>query len=253
MKRLKEMVAVVTGGARGIGRQIALSYAGNGASIVVGDILEMKAVEEEVRSLGRDVITIRTDVSDKEAVKKLIGAAIDRFGKVDILVNVAGISRRSSLVEMREEDWDIVMNVNLKGVFLCSQAVAKHMIERRYGKIINVSAIAGLTSIPPGGIAYAPSKAGVIQLTRVCALELGRYGINVNAIAPGIVLTEFIYTGRTRSAAERFIEERSKLTALGRAGTPQDIANLAVFLGSDESSFITGQVIAADGGRVGLS
>lgn len=253
MLRLEHKVAVITGGARGIGRQIALTYATEGAHIVVGDIIEMEAVAREVRSLERDVITIKTDVSDKKEVKNLIDTAIDKFARVDILVNVAGITRRTSLLDMSEEDWDIVLNVNLKGVFLSTQAVANYMVERKYGKIINIAAIAGLTSIPPGATAYAPSKAGVIQLTRVCALELGPHGINVNAIAPGLVATDFIYAGRTTLEAERFIEERKKLTALGTAGTPQDIANLALFLGSDESSFITGQVIAADGGRVGLT
>ena len=151
---------------------------------------------------------------------------------------------------MAEEDWDVVLDVNLKGVFLCTQAAAKYMVERRYGKIINIASITGQsTGFVPGQSNYAASKAGIIQLTRVCAQELGPYGINVNAIAPGLIITDILYTNKTQEEVDRWVEEREKLAVLGRAGRTQDIANLALFLASDDSSFITGQVIASDGGR----
>lgn len=250
MGKLAQKVAVITGGARGIGKQIALTFASEGADIVIGDIIEMEAAAQDIKDLGRAVITVKTDVTHKEAVRNLIDSAIDKFNKVDILVNNAGIVRHAPLLEMAEEEWNAVIDVNLKGVFLCTQAVAKHMVERQYGKIINIASIAGLNAVYVSAN-YCVSKAGVIQLTKVCARELGPYGINVNAIAPGVVITDMTYT-RTPAEAERFIEERRNLAVLGRIGTAQDMANLALFLASDQSSFITGQVIAADGGRTGL-
>lgn len=250
MGKLAQKVAVITGGARGIGKQIALTFASEGADIVIGDIIEMEAAAQDIKDLGREVITVKTDVTHKEAVRNLIDSAIDNFNKVDILVNNAGIVRHAPLLEMTEEEWNAVIDVNLKGVFLCTQAVAKHMVERQYGKIINIASIAGLNAVYVSAN-YCVSKAGVIQLTKVCARELGPYGINVNAIAPGVVITDMTYT-RTPAEAERFIEERRNLAVLGRIGTAQDMANLALFLASDQSSFITGQVIAADGGRTGL-
>lgn len=250
MGKLAQKVAVITGGARGIGKQIALTFASEGADIVIGDIIEMEAAAQDIKDLGRAVITVKTDVTHKEAVRNLIDSAIDKFNKVDILVNNAGIVRRAPLLEMAEEEWNAVIDVNLKGVFLCTQAVAKHMVKRQYGKIINIASIAGLNAVYVSAN-YCVSKAGVIQLTKVCARELGPYGINVNAIAPGVVITDMTYT-RTPAEAERFIEERRNWAILGRIGTAQDMANLALFLASDQSSFITGQVIAADGGRTGL-
>lgn len=250
MGKLAQKVAVITGGARGIGKQIALTFASEGADIVIGDIIEMEAAAQDIKDLGREVITVKTDVTHKEAVRNLIDSAIDNFNKVDILVNNAGIVRHAPLLEMAEEEWNAVIDVNLKGVFLCTQAVAKHMVERQYGKIINIASIAGLNAVYVSAN-YCVSKAGVIQLTKVCARELGPYGINVNAIAPGAVITDMTYT-RTPAEAERFIEERRNWAILGRIGTAQDMANLALFLASDQSSFITGQVIAADGGRTGL-
>jgi len=250
--KLEKKVAVITGAARGIGKQIALTFASEGADIVIGDIITMETAAQEIRSLGRKVVTVKVDVSSKQQVKNLFDTAIDNFKKVDILVNNAGIVRYASILDMSEEDWDIVLEVNLKGVFLCSQAVAGYMIQQKYGRIINIASIAGINSIPQGLTSYATSKAGVIQLTKVCAIELGPYGINVNAIAPGIVITDGLYAGRTQVETELFIKERVNLTVLDRVGTTQDIANSSLFLASDESSFITGQVIAVDGGRTGL-
>ncbi len=249
MGKLNKKVAIITGGARGMGKQIALTFASEGADIVIGDIIEMESTAQEVIKLGRSVITVRTDVTKKADVKNLTDTAIRKFKKIDILVNNAGIMRSAKLVEMREEDWDAVFNVNLKGVFLCTQAVAKHMIEQKYGKIINMASMAGVGSSSPGQTSYATSKAGVIQFTKVCALELGPSGINVNAIAPGVVKTEILYSQKSIEEVNRFISEREKQAALGRVGTPQDIANIALFLASEDSSFITGHVVAANGGR----
>ena len=251
MEKLAQKVAVITGGARGIGKQIALTFAGEGADIVIGDIIEMETVAQDIKSLGREVITIKTDVTSKAEVQNLIHTAVNNFNKVDILVNNAGITRRASFMELTEDDWNAVIDVNLKGAFLCIQAAAEHMIKRKYGKIINIASVAGLNAVYVSAN-YCVSKAGVIQLAKVCARELGPYGINVNAIAPGVVLTDIVYYQRTQAEVERYVEDREKWAVLGRVGTVEDIANVALFLASDESSFMTGQVIAADGGRTGL-
>ncbi len=251
MRKLAQKVAVVTGGARGIGKQIALTFAREGADLVIGDIIEMETVAQDIKSLGREVITVKTDVAHKGEVRNLIDTAIDNFKKVDILVNNAGITRRAPLLELTEDDWNAVIDVNLKGAFLCIQAAAEHMIKRKYGKIINIASVAGLNAVYVTAN-YCVSKAGLIQLTKVGARELGPYGINVNAIAPGVVLTDIVYYQRTQLEVERYVEGRGKWAVLGRVGTVEDIANVTLFLASDESSFISGQVIAADGGRTGL-
>jgi 3-oxoacyl-[acyl-carrier protein] reductase len=248
MGKLDQRVALVTGGARGIGKQIALTFAREGADIVLGDLIEAETVAREIRVLGRKALAVKADISKKAEVEHLVRTTLAHFPKIDILVNNAGISRRAAFLEMTEEDWDAVLTVNLKGVFLCTQAAAKHMIKQKYGKIINIGSIYGLNAIVTGQANYAVSKAGVIQLTKFCALELGPYGINVNAIAPGMVATEMLYTQRSPEEVERRIEKRSGQTALGRVGHPQDIANIALFLASEDSSLITGQVIVSDGG-----
>ena len=252
MGRLDEKVAIVTGSGRGIGKSIALRFAREGADIVVDDVTvpNMEATAAEITALGRKAIAVKADVSKKDEVERLVAAAIDTFQRVDILVNNAGISRHALLLEVTENDWDMVLDVDLKGVFLCTQAVASHMIQRKYGKIINISSIAGLGSIGPDtGANYASAKAGVIELTKATARALGQYGINVNAIAPGLVMTEITYTRRTPAEVEALKERRIKSSVLGRVGIPEDIANLALFLASDESSYVTGQVIACDGGQ----
>lgn len=248
--KLDQRVAVITGGARGIGREIAVCFAREGARCVVGDVLDMGPVSQEIKSLGQDVVTVSADVSKKGDIEQLISTAIRAYSKVDILVNNAGIPSRKGLLEATEEEWDDVFGVNLKGVFLCTQVAAKHMAERAYGRIINITSLAGFRGasarITP---AYAVSKAGVMRLTRSCAKALGPSGITVNAIAPGLVITEFPQTGRSPEAFKAFVDEEIKKTPLGRAGTVQDVAKLALFLASDEASFLTGQIIALDGGR----
>jgi 3-oxoacyl-[acyl-carrier protein] reductase len=252
MGRLVGRTALITGAARGIGRQIAITFAAEGADIVLAEIAAAQDVVSEIEGLGRKAIAVKTDVSSKADVDKLVDASVRAFGKIDILVNSAGIIRPAGLLDMSENDWDAVLDVNLKGVYLMMQAVARHMINERYGKIVNIASTCGLNTVSGPVANYAPSKAGVIQLTKVGARELGPYGINVNAIAPGPVDTELHYEGRTPEQVKQYFEDSRKAAVLGRIGSPQDIANVALFLASDESSLITGQVIAADGGKTGL-
>ncbi len=252
MGRLEGKVAIVTGSARGFGKAMALNFAKEGADIVVSDLLasEMEQTAAGVRSLGRKAIAVKTDVTKKDQVRRMVSSALEAFGKVDILVNNAGIQRHRDLLEMSEEDWDAVLAVNLKGPFLNIQAIAPHMIERKYGKIINIASVAGLGTSNMEMANYASSKAGLIQLTKVAARRLGPHGVNVNCIAPGFVVTDITFVNRTEEEVKRIIEYRTRNAVLGKAGKPEDIANLALFLASDESSFITGQVILCDGGRV---
>ena len=251
--KLNGRVAIVTGAAQGIGEAIAKRLASEGAAVVVADIDIEKAqrVAGEIRSQGRVAIALQTNVARRAEVQDMVRTTLENFKAMHILVNNAGIVRRAPLLEMAEDAWDIVLDVNLKGVFNCTQAVLPHMIEQRYGKIINISSVAGIGHYGRGGLAsYAASKAGVIQLTKVTASEAGQYGINVNCICPGMIVTSLTYAGYgTNEEARTSIEQRKKLTVLGRAGTPEDVANLALFLAGDDSSFITGQVIAVDGGR----
>jgi 3-oxoacyl-[acyl-carrier protein] reductase len=248
MKRLQSKVAIVTGGGRGIGKQIALTFAQEGADIVIGDITEMETAAKEIRATGQKVITVTTDVSNKLQARNLISTAIREFNRVDILVNNAGIIRNGPFLKLSEDEWDTVLDVNLKGTFLCTQECARYMTDKKYGKIINMASVAGTNVILAGQASYAASKAAIVQFTRICARELGPYGINVNVMAPGTVLSDLTYTRRTAEQVERGIQRNKNMVALGRLGEKQDISNLALFLASDESSYISGQVINADGG-----
>ena len=245
--KLDQRVAIITGGGTGIGRSIALEFAKEGADVVISsrNMANLKKVVEEIKSLGGHSLAIAADVSVAQQVCNMVKQTVDKFGRIDILVNNAGIARSAMLLEMTEQDWDDVLDINLKGVFLCTQAAAKYMIEQRYGKIINISSIAGRGWNRPGRANYCVSKAGVIQLTKSAALELGPCGINVNAIAPGAILTPMI----PPEQAKQFVEDREKVAVLGRIGTTQEVAHLALFLASDDSSFICGETIAIDGGR----
>ncbi|MFC2003964.1 SDR family NAD(P)-dependent oxidoreductase [Chloroflexota bacterium] len=248
--KLTGKVAIVTGSARGIGKAIAMRFISEGAAVVVTDILIEQAhqVVNEIKNQGGTAIAFKADVANRADVHNLVKYTIENFKAIHILVNNAGFAPRgASLVEITEEEWDVAQNVMLKGVFNCSQAVLGHMMEQRYGKIINISSVAGLNG---SGIAaiYGAAKAGVIGLTKSVAKEVGPYGINLNAIAPSTIVSDFQYAHRTKEEAEKVLEKAKQRATLRRAGMPEDIANLALFLASDDSSHITGQVIRCDGG-----
>jgi len=247
--RLKGKVAVVTGAGRGIGEAIALRFAEEGATLIVNDVNEadaLRTVEATKKKDGRAVAVIGS-VASREVAQKMVDTAVKEFGTVDILVNNAGIIRDAMLHKMIDEQWDQVIAVNLKGVFLCTQCAARVMREKGSGKIINISSDSWHGN--PGQINYAASKAGVIGMTKTTAKELGPLGINVNAISPGWIWTDMIKS-MPPAAVKRMERTLPERIPLNRKGTPQDVANLALFLASDESSFITGQLIHCDGGLI---
>lgn len=246
MYELKDKIAVVTGAGQGIGKAIALTLARHGANVVLIDVSDkIFDVLNEVEKIGVRGLAIKCDVSNVNDVEKAVKEAVNKFGRVDILVNNAGIYPYKALMEMSEKDWARVLDINLKGTFLMTKAIVPKMIEQKYGKIINIASIAGSMIGYPSLTHYSASKAGVVGFTRALALELAQYGINVNAISPGPILTEGTsVVGLTKELYEQTI----RTIPLGRMGKPEDIANLVVFLASDESSFITGQNIIVDGG-----
>ena len=253
--RLRNRVALVTGSSRGIGRATALAFAREGADVVVNYRSRANKAEEvvsQVKEMGRKSFAIQADVSDRSQVDQMVETIIKEFGRIDILMNNAGAISRAEFLETSQEDWNIPMRTNLDGTFNCTQAVAKHMVERRYGKIISVSSVMGLGLNLTRLTSYGVSKGALITFTKLVALELGKYGINVNAIAPGVILTEFTYEGRTEAEVQAHIERQKQTSMLGTVGKPEDIANVAVFLASDESAFITGQLIVSDGGSLVL-
>jgi 3-oxoacyl-[acyl-carrier protein] reductase len=239
--------ALVTGASRGIGREIALELARQGVDVVVnyaGSEAKAHEVVEEIKGLGREAIAIQCDVSNSESVTDMVKETVDHFGKIDILVNNAGITRDNLLMRMKENEWDDVININLKGVFLCTKAVTRQMMKQRYGRIINISSVVGVSG-NPGQANYVAAKAGVIGLTKTSAKELASRGITVNAIAPGFITTEM-----TDQLTEDIQNEMLKMIPLAQFGEPKDIANTVVFLASDDSRYITGQTIHVNGGMV---
>ena len=239
-------VAIVTGSARGIGKAIALKLAQEGYNVVISDILEDAAKEtaREIEALGVKSLVVVADVSKAEDARKLIDETVQAFGQVDVLVNNAGITRDNLAIRMSEAEWDSVLNINLKGTFLCSQAAAKVMMKKRSGRIINIASVSGILGTA-GQANYASSKAGVIALTKAFARELGARNITVNAIAPGFIATEM-----TEKLPDNVKEEYLKQIPLKRAGTPQDVANVVAFLASDAAGYVTGTTLIVSGGLV---
>ena len=245
--KLKDRVVIVTGGARGIGRAIALSFVREGAKVALVDVdkEKLEVLKNEIGKEKGKVIAIPCDITKSAEVKAMVNQVQKAFGRIDILVNNAGIIRRGTIETVTEEDWDRVIEVNLKGTFNCCKAVAAIMKQQGYGKIINVSSIAGkmgdITSAP----GYGPSKAGVDALTKTLARQLASYGINVNGVAPHAIETEM--------SAQWSEERRKEIIAsipLGRLGKPDDVANAVLFLASDEASFITGEILDVNGGAL---
>jgi glucose 1-dehydrogenase len=250
-------VCIVTGGAKGIGRAIAERFAADGAAVVVADVDdkagEAAAAEIAVRA-GGAVEYVHCDVSQKLDVRNLVAAALDSFGAIDVLINNAGIVHKADFLDLDEASFDKVIGVNLKGAFLCGQAVARQMVDQvkaggRPGAIVNMSSVNAVVALPDQ-VAYSLSKGGVSQLTKVMAQALAPHGIRVNAIGPGSIMTDMLKAAVGEASARHRILSR---TPLGRIGDPAEIAAIAAFLASDEASYVTGQTLYADGGRLGLN
>ena len=250
--RFSGRVAVVTGASRGIGRATALALAKEGCNVVIGyekNRDKAEDVAQAAKKSGVRAIAVACDVSLRTNVESMFKTTMQEFGKVDILVNNAAVDYGTRLLETSDEVWDRTLDVNLKGVFLCTQVAARHMTQRRYGKIVNIASNSGFGIAVWGETAYAASKAAVIQLTRTSAFELGEYGINVNCVAPGAVNTEMLRGNMTDQEYAQFLDARKKTTSLGFIAEPEDIANVVLFFASDESRFVTGKTLLVDGGR----
>ena len=242
--KLENKTALITGSARGIGKAIAERLASQGAKIVISDVM-MDVAEETVKEFndkGYEAFAIKADVSNADDVQALIKETVAKYQTLDIMVNNAGITRDTLMIRMSEKDWDLVLDINLKGAFLMTQATAKVMMKQRSGRIVNISSVVGQMG-NVGQANYSASKAGLMGLTKTSARELGSRGITVNAIAPGFIESEM-----TEKLPEKVRDEFMKSTALKRFGKPEDIAAMVAFLVSDDASYITGQILAVNGG-----
>ena len=245
--KLKDKIALVTGSSRGVGRAVALGFAQEGAKVVVNYTSNQKAADEVVQAIqdmGSDAIAVKADVAQKSEVENLVSAAVDKFGRLDILVNNAGFTRPSLMLKMTEDQWDQVVDIHLKGAFLCAQAAGIRMKEQKSGKIINVMSVAGLVGTV-GQVNYSAAKGGLLSMTKSIARELARYNVCSNVISLGIVATDM--TEKIRSD-EKLKEIYMNRILLKRFAEPKDISPAFVFLASDDSNYITGQLLCVDGG-----
>ncbi len=242
--KLENKVALVTGASRGIGKAISLALAKEGADLALIDLGNMDEVAQEVTALGRQVFCFQADISQEEQVKSAVDAILDKLKRVDILINNAGVTRDNLLLRMSVEEWETVININLKGAFLCTKAVSRVMLKQKSGRIVNIASVIGLMG-NAGQANYAASKAGLIGFTKSCAKELASRQITVNAIAPG-----FIETQMTKGMSEDVRKALLELIPQKRLGQPEDVAKAVVFLASDDAAYITGEVVRVDGGMV---
>lgn len=256
--RLKDKVAIITGGASGIGKAAADRFGQEGAILVIADMnpANIERALADLTAKGYRAIGQVCDVSDREQTQVMAAEVVRQLGRIDILVNNAGISRYRPFAEATSEDWNAVLNVDLKGVFFCAQSVAPQMRAQKYGRIVNISSALGTGAAPhgtagsPGGSsAYAAAKAGVNMLTKTLARELGPDGITVNCVAPGTFLTGISSSTRTPEQVQEHLDYRKKTVVLGRIGTLEELANTILFFASDESSYVTGHTLHVDGGR----
>jgi 3-oxoacyl-[acyl-carrier protein] reductase len=249
MLDLTGRVAIVTGSSRGIGRAIALRLASLGAKVVVNYNSSEQAAQEvveQIKAEGGEAVPVHADVKSAEQAKALVDAAQESFGHLDILVNNVGVTRDTLLMRMKEDDWDIVMETNLKGTFNCTKAAQRPMIKQRYGRIINITSVSGIAG-QVGQANYSASKAGIVGFTKAVARELGTRNITVNAVAPGYVPTD-----QTADLPQELIGYILDLTPMRRPGTAEEIANAVAFLASEEASYVTGQVLGVDGGMMAM-
>jgi 3-oxoacyl-[acyl-carrier protein] reductase len=242
---LKGKIALVTGSGRGIGKAIALKLSADGATVVINDVTdESAAAAQEITAAGRPALFIKANVTASAEIGAMMERIIAEYGRIDILVNNAGITRDQLTMRMTDEEWDAVIAINLKGVFVCTRAVLKYMLKQRYGRIINISSISGIVG-NPGQVNYCAAKAGIIGLTRTVSKEMASRLITVNAIAPG-----FIETDMTARIPAKLKEEFNKRIPAGYFGSTEDVASAVAFFASDEARYITGQVLCVDGGMV---